>query len=293
MLNKYAIIMTASKGLHLGANALLNSLDYFGNNNLDFYLINDFDKEYIENTKALNFPVIDIKFKDLKYEIPKKKQSIGWMARFYRWRFAGEIAEKYDSILIVDADMIFLNNIMQYFELAAQSDFIFVVNNPVGYSMEGIKEKGFELLRGASSPPVHCMPIFMDGRKYKYLFKEIWEYGLKEDFGDMTTVVKTLFRNKLEDKLYRMPNALWIQTWWYHDAIEYFGANKKYLLCAKERMNMIHGRWWLPDQCNKYKGIKELNLIGFGRSNAKLFFDQYKKFNTTWKVKLNFPYKYD
>ena len=49
--NKYAVIMTATQSLEFGANAFINSLDYYGNKDLDFYLINDFDEKYFENAK--------------------------------------------------------------------------------------------------------------------------------------------------------------------------------------------------------------------------------------------------
>ena len=132
------------------------------------------------------------------------------------------------------------------------------------------------------------MPSFFNARKYQYLFERIWEGGLKGDLGDMSTMFRALYQEKLLEKLFRLPNALWIQTWWYHDAIE---KKMNSLYCANERMNMFHGKWWLPELCQKAEQIKETNLIDFGRMNVRLFFEQYRRFNTQWKIKLDFSFK--
>jgi len=284
--NKYAVIMTATGDFKFGANAFLNSLDYYGNKELDYYLINDFEPDYIEKVRAFDFPVIDVRINQLNYDIPSNKNVKGWKARFFRWKFATEIASKYDVLLIVDADMVCMNNIMQYFKIAKDTGYIIVVNNPIGYSLEHIQKNGIEGVRGAASPPVHCMPIFIDGKRYQKFLEKIWENGISGDLGDMSTLFRTLYWEKLLGNLFRLPNALWIQTWWYHDLIEKKG---NYLYCANERMNMFHGKWWISKNYQKAEEIKESNLIDFGRKNIRLFFEQYKKFNTQWKVNLDFP----
>ena len=288
MKNKYAIIIAASRRFKFGLNAFLNSLDYYGNKEFDFYLINDFEQEYIEKIKVFDFPVVDIRIEELNYDIPSEKALLSWKTRFLRWKFAAEIGPKYDALLVVDADMVCLSNIMQYFKIAKDTGFVVVVNNPIGCDLETIKEKGIDNIKGAASPPIHCMPTFIDGRKYQGFLEKIWKNGISGNLGDMSTMFRTLYWEDLLENLFRLPNALWIQTWWYHDAIEKKG---NFLYCANERMNMFHGKWWLPELCRKTEEIKETNLIDFGRKNVRLFFEQYKKFNTQWKVKLDFPFE--
>jgi len=288
--NKYAVIMTATENLQIGANAFINSLDFYGNKGFDFYLINDFDDEYFKDAKELNFPLFNIRFNDLgkDLKLSKNKDVRGWKGRFFRWLLAKDIGVEYDAILVVDADMFCLNNIMQYFKIAKDTGYIVMINNPIGYHIEGVREKGIGPIRGAQTPPVHCMPTFIDGKKHHDFLEDIWKNGLEGELGDMSTMFRVIFERNLWDNLFRLPNALWIQTWWYHDMI---GKKMNTLYCANERMNMVHGRWWIASVGRQAEDIKEKNLIGFGRNNVRLFFEFYQKFNTQHKIKIDFPFK--
>ena len=186
------------------------------------------------------------------------------------------------------------NNIMQYFKIAADTGYIIGVNNPVGYSLEGLKEKGCDVLRGASTPPIHCMPLFFDGKKWKKLLDLCWKIGVTEDWGDMSSLVKAMCQMDIFDQVYRLPNYLWIQTWFYHDGIEMKQAGpKEYLLYGKERINMVHGRWWIQSVCAKWEGIKEPELVRFGKGNTRAIWETFKRLNTTHKIKLDWgPYSW-
>ena len=208
--NKYAIIMTATGGMLPGVNAIINGLDYY-ENKIDFFLIGDDEiKNYVEQEipKAkdliVNVRFIHIKEVEKLVDIPDTKRS-GWRVRFFRYKIAELYASEYSAVMIVDADMILLNNIMRYFELAEASDLLILPHNSWGVPVERIKEiagqQNIEILRGASSPPFHNMPLFINPTTQLKFLETVWDWGLKEDFGDMCTVSRTIARkNHLTQK---------------------------------------------------------------------------------------------
>jgi len=287
MARKYAISMT-SVGMTTGVNAIYNGLKHFGND-IDFHLISD-DKEYAKLNKDIIFHDID-EYKK-KFKIPADKRS-GWQVRFFRYKLAEELKDKYDAIMIVDADMLCVNNIMKYFKIAAETGMIVIPSNPWGATVERVQEMGIEMLKGASSPPFHSLTI-LNPRIHLNLLKAIWEWGLKEPYGDMVTLSRTIFRLDLLDKVYMMPNSQWILSTFYLDMIKRRGDK---LVICEEEINMIHRRWWMTGVCEKYyNDIKfdspeKLRQKHIGRNNVAIFFETFKKFNTQIGIKIDFPYE--
>jgi len=286
MARKYAISMT-SVGMTTGVNAIYNGLKHFGND-IDFHLIGD-DKEYAELNKDIIFHDID-EYKK-KFNVPDDKGG-GWYVRFLRYKLAEEMADQYDAIMIVDADMLCLNNIMKFFKIAAETGMIVIPSNPWGATVEKVLQSGTEMLKGASSPPYHSLTI-LDPKKHIKLLQEVWDYGIKEPYGDMVTLSRSLFRLDLIDQIYALPNHQWILSTFYLDYLKPKGDK---LTICEEEVYMIHRRWWMTDVCEKYyNDIKydtpeKLIQKRIGRNNVKIFFDTFKKFNTQIGIKIDFPY---
>lgn len=279
---KYAVVMT-SIGMKYGVNAFYNGIKYYGND-VDFHLVGGKEEKEL-------FKYTDILYKDIKemleeFPIPSTKKG-GWQVRFYRYKWAELIADQYDSIMIVDADMLCLNNLMKFFKIAADTGFIIMPNNSWGMSVEKVKELGVEPLKGASSPPFHSLTI-LDAKKWKEFLQKIWLSGLEENFGDMVTISRVLFRNNWEDYVYMLPNHQWILSTFYLDMIK--KINKKYSICEEE-IQTIHRRWWMPGVCEKFiNDIKQDDKKIIGINNVKIFYNCFKFFNTQCEHKLDWEY---
>jgi len=291
--NKYAIVMTATGGLLPGVNSFLNGLDYY-ENGVDFHLIGDEHvQQYIrDNEKALENVSFRLFFKSISdlresWEFPSRKKG-GWQVRFFRYRWAQKIRDWYEAILIVDADMICLNNLMDKFREAKETGLIIQPDNPVGYSLERIKEIGISPIRGASSPPFHNMPLFLDVRKWNSLLDRLWYWGIREDWGDMSTLFRTEFRENVLDQVRLIPNDLWLLEVFYKDMLRRVTKNGKiYLVTTDNReIRTVHKRWFLSDLCEKrVKDIKETDNYRRGKNNVMLFWEEFRRLNLEHKLK--------
>lgn len=294
MANKYAVVMTA-RGLLLGANAFINGLDYY-DNEVDFYLIgNEAEKKYVDDAKQIKGLKVNLNFvhiNDLKIKFPPPSQKrMGWHVRFYRYKVAQDVGKNYDAILIVDADMLCMNNIMKYFKLAHDTGFLVLPNNSWGSTVEKVEEIGIDFLQGASSPPFHNMPLFIDANKYNNFLNKVWDWGTKEDWGDMVQVSRTIFRENLVDRVFPLSNLHWVVSSHYFEAIKRtIRGGKQYLLVGEEKINMIHRRWWMKCVCEKFvHEIKEKDNFARGQNNIKIFWEEYQRFNTKHKIKIDVP----
>ena len=286
--------MTA-RGLLEGANAFINGLDYH-DNEVDFYLAGeDPEKEYIEKAKTVSDLKVNLNFVHLtelleKFPPPPQKRA-GWYWRFYRYKMAADIGKNYEAVLIVDADMLCVNNIMQYFKLAHDTGFLILPNNTWGSTVEKVQDIGIDFLQGASSPPFHNMPLFLDANKHQNFLAKVWDWGGKEDWGDMVQVSRTIFRENLLDKVFPLCNLRWVMSSFYYESIKVTDrGGKRYLLIGEEKVNMIHRRWWMKTVCEKFVNeIKEPDNSKKGHNNVRIFWDTYKRFNTQHKIKIEIP----
>lgn len=283
-MNKYAVVMVStSDNLFQQAVSVINSLFLYGND-VDIHLIchpsiENNHKNILSEMKYYNdiilVPWSDIEDKNrFKYNSDGDKCS-GWECRYYRYRYCIRIANNYDAIMITDADMIFVNNIMKWFDLASTDFLLHMPNNPWGINNLTVEKKGIDAIQGASSPPYHNMPLFFNPNTYIDLLKDVYEWGLKEPYGDMATLYRTIFRNGILDKIFIEDNDLWVVTDWY-----------KYMMCLEKdkdglpivytkdnlRVCSIHRRWNVKEVCEKYIcDIKEDDNLKRGICNVNIF----------------------
>lgn len=300
--NQYAVVMTATSGMLPGVNAFANGLDYYGNK-VDFYLVGDEKiEEYVAKAQRVPDFNVNFFFKSIKqgnrdWPVPPERKG-GWQVRFFRYRQALEIGKDYDSVMIVDADMLCLNNLMTYFKLAHDSKRIILPTNPWGIKLENILKSGTDGLRGASSPPYHNMPLFVDVQKWQWFLEEVWKNGLSNSYGDMVNVSRTIIDNKLYAyDVFAVPNQLWILSTFYLEKIRLGKLDgKEYLMQMEEKINTVHRRWWDNGVCQKFiSDINDRKVPGSlekAQNNVKLFWTMYKKFNQDHKMKIDWPFNW-
>jgi SAM-dependent methyltransferase len=297
-LNKYAVVM-ASIGTQLlsGMNAVINGLDYH-DNEVDLYLIHgDLEKEYIKKAlavKDLKVNIIPVHIDECrKLWTDYRKEDGGWQNLFFRWKVLDLIGKKYNSVMLCDSDMLCVNNIMKYFKAVENSELIILPSNPWGSSVEACTENWEKIIRGASAPPFHCMPIFLDIKQHPNLINKFWERSKVDNYLDMEILNRTFFAEQMLDKILSVPNNLWVLTSWYLSNVSKNWEDKKlYFKIMEERINFIHRRWFIDSVCDQFiYAIREKDNLEKGLNNLRLFREEYRRINTEHKIKITFPSK--
>ena len=299
--HEYAIVMTSRGwGLHPGMNAVINGLDYY-DNEVDLFLIHGNDEnEYLERIKTI--PNLKVKIIPVPIDIcrtlwPDYKKDEGWQNIFFRYKVINLVGQKYHSIMMCDSDMFCCNNIMKYFEVVTGSNLIMLPSNPWGSSVEACKTNWARICTGASAPPFHCMPLFLDAKRHQEFLNKVWERGKEEAYLDMEILNRTIFAEKMTDKIFTLPNILWVHTSWYYDMVKRVMYDGKiYLESMEERINFVHRRWWMSEVCKKY--VEDIDkdfcpqCYVKGRNNVKIFWEEYKRLNQTHKIKLDYDFRW-
>lgn len=284
-MSKFAAVMvTSSKDLLQQATSVINSMPAY-DNDVEVHLIAhpSIEREhpgYLENLpkdicKVVNWSQVQDPDRSKKSESGDKNS--GWECRFYRYRYCLQIADQYDAIMITDADMFFCNNIMSFFEDAASDGLLHMPNNPWGSTDARVDKTGIDAIHGASSPPYHNMPLFFSPSKHIDLINNVYQWGLKEPFGDMATLYRTLFRMGMRDKIVPTDNDLWVVTDWYKYMMSLdYSDNGRPVIRTKDnlRVNAVHRRWNMQSVRDKYIGdIKEDDNRERGVNNVKIFWE--------------------
>jgi len=282
MSNKYAIIMTCTEGLHINANAAFNGLALYGNE-VDIHLLSkNINKPYLDRLPSY-FKLPDWKTEVVDPNKPKHKGG-GWEVRFYRYVHAMKIKDQYDAVMLLDADVFVCGNIMEHFERAASEGVMVMPDNPRGVSLE---RANLDSIKGAASPPYHCHPFFFDPKKYNWLMEDVYKYGLEEDYGDMATLFRTLFRHGKQDDVVTIPNDLYCFTDWHFDKIEATFENGLPMLKYKgEQMKVIHRRWYLQSVRDQFRKGLGPNHREFGEHNLDVFENTINWLNENGPIKL-------
>jgi len=252
-MKKYAVVMTCTTNLIKCLNTAINGLNAYGND-VDIHVLGfPLPKEYLANLPdncicPPTDPLIDA----------DKPNTKPWHVRFIRYKYAGTLSG-YDAVAILDADCLVIDNIMEHFEMAAQTGKLILPYNTRGWTLgkiDSAEGRGLHV-QSAVTPPYHCHPFFFDPKKYKWLMDEVYEWGGKEPFGDMATLFRTLYRHNMHRDVHALPGQLYVFTDWYFDMIRYsqdasgapclnLDARISTNFESGSRMKVIHRRWALP-----------------------------------------------
>jgi len=282
MSKKYALVMTCTEGLHINANAAFNGLALYGND-IDIHLLSkDINKDYISRLPSY-FTVPDWKTQIVDPNKPAHKGG-GWEVRYYRYSYVRTIKDQYDAILTMDADVFVVGNLMEHFERAAKEGVLIMPDNPQGCALD---RANLDNIKGASSPPYHCHPFFFDPKKYDWLMAELYQAGITEDYGDMATLFRTLYRHNLHKDVVALPNDLWCFTNWHADKMQFEMKDGLPLLTYKNgRVVVVHRRWYLPEVRDKFVRDLGPQHREDGTHNVQIFKDVIEWLNNNGPIKL-------
>jgi len=284
---KYAIVMTADYSLLPGVNGMLNALKYY-NSEVEFHLLywdgSDF-AEYIQSVQDTNLfpnfhpiPLQAYVGDEMATKGPngKRLRSVYYL-KFWRHIYPARELQDYDAVCIMDADMFICNNFDKYFEIAAKTGRIMIPNN--SRSKCQFDWYRTQLYLQACNPPLHSMPLFFKPSVHSKILSTIPKTALNIGRSEMPSIHYVFHRENLMDKVVVLPNCLWLQTCFWQAKLAMKEVNSKRFLvvCGDDRINTIHGRWWLQRSLDRYyrSGDK-----GFRYANVALFLDFLKFYNT-------------
>jgi hypothetical protein len=218
---RYAIVTTADPRLLPGVNALLNSLDYYGNE-VEFHLLywDSEDGVFAKYCSAVRPIFENLVAVNLQNWCDRRKVADYWpnqkpvfYLKFMRHIYPAYEMDTYDAVCIMDADMAVVNNLMPFFEICAEIGKILVPNNADIHSQDydNYSETAFT---GAYAPPYHSMPLFFVPEVDSSRLQLIPEYGLKIGRGEMTAVNKVLLDDIGIDNILIQPRRQALYDTW-------------------------------------------------------------------------------
>jgi hypothetical protein len=304
IVGKYAMVVSDS-GYVLGINALVNGLRFYGNQ-LTFHHLYWGKKaqawsKSVEDSGEFDFVSVNLKdlVDDPDYpKVETTRMSGAWFCKFYRYFYCAlELTTAgYDAVCIMDADMMVVNNIMPWFEVAARTGKLIMPNNDMS-AQEQFHYDPTRIGRGAS-PALHNMPFFFKpSAVISALFLSMPEIHTRLGISDMSSLNHAVIEAGQMENVLVLPNCLWlISVPWNIHLVRRMIGNKPCLLLHRtgDRVNSVHKPWWSPGYIKRlverspFEVTRDIVL-----NNATLFWDSLKFLNTelyhkvSWEV--DFP----
>lgn len=283
--NRFALVLTDTHMIP-GVHALLNALIYYGCEEVDVHYLwwpgspaqaaldagtySFYPHFYPQRFDAGLFPP---EYGPLFGDAPNACYHM-------RWAYAGSLTQ-YLAVSIFDADILLCNNILPYFDLAAQTEFFITPNNDYsGFEREAPHLSG---IQGDASPPWHNQPCFFAPNIWGSFMRDIPLVGMAEKRSDIVALSRMLIERELLDRVLTLPNCLWLQTHYCNLKLRPRNVGDKRYLALHEngdRLNAVHRRWWIPSICTQFvTDITPGPDREIGLNNIRLFHEMYRFFN--------------
>lgn len=120
-MTKYAFIVCADIRYLPEVVALLNSLDYMGNKQDVHFYGYKIPRTVLDQFKKLDYKVF---YHNISEEEIQVSHGLSEVVCRKRYLFANKIGSMYESICVLDADMVFTRNPEHYFEIAAETGLV-------------------------------------------------------------------------------------------------------------------------------------------------------------------------
>ena len=288
-MSDYALVIPASQGYLIGLNGILNALDFYGNTCDVEVITNDIPDTYFDEARqAFDF---GINVTQLGNVDAVKIEGWGGVRQlhFARYAVAAQLADKYQAIMLLDADCGLVNNIMHQFKIAADTGLILAAHNVLGTDAFV-----YEQPHHTNAVPIANMPMFLRPDVYHGVFKRTIEISAGPGgIDDMPALYYAIDQCGALADVVLLPDALWLNNHFYaalhqkNDNLAFGG--KWYLYANRERVFVFHKRWWQEG----HRANECAQLAGAARAtaehNTKLWQWVYWFFNTQWKLKVDWP----
>jgi len=215
MLSKYAYIVGACSKYTVELCALLNSLDHVGNKQ-NFHLIGiDIPESLTSQFDKLGYKVIH---HAISKEEVEESRGISEVTCRKRYWYAGHYGVAYRAICILDADLIFTRNPIQFFNIAEKTGYILgpcKEQNKVYDDPHQEVDGKWIIEKGTYNDKDLCnSPVFIDARVWYESLMKSWDIFLKHGYKapDMDAMNMCFLEAGAYDKIVKLAGLQWLGT---------------------------------------------------------------------------------
>lgn len=219
---KYAFIVSACSKYIPELTALLNSLEQLGNKHDVFVIGYKLPADFTSQFEKLTFHVEH-------YAIPEEEaRQYGGESEILcrkRYWYAAEWGQKYNAVCVLDADMIIVRNLDNFFEIAALTEQILGVTleqkTTYGTDVDSHFHQrvlGAHMVKTPTWNPkdMCCTPMFINARTYENQLKKAWDiftWGFPDTnfkAPDQQAFNMILVAENLTDRVTLLPNMCFV-----------------------------------------------------------------------------------
>ncbi len=215
---KYAYVVGACNKYVPELCAMLNSLEFVGNTS-DVHVIGlRLPEEFTSQFEKLKYRVIHHNISEEEIEASRGVSEVTCRKRYW---YAGEIGKDYDAVCILDADLIFVRDPWQYFEIAAKTGFILgpckeqnkLYEHPHCETNGSWEWKNVERNFWNDKDLCNC-PVFLDAKIWEDALKKSWDIFINQGFKapDMDAMNLCFLEAGSHDKTIPLPGLQWLGT---------------------------------------------------------------------------------
>jgi len=218
-LSPYCYIVSGDSKYVVELCALLNSLDFVGNKQDVFLAGINLPKEFTDQFSSLSYRVI---YRDIPQAEVDASHGISEITCRKRYLYAAEVGQDYSAICVLDADLIFVRDPINFFEIAAKTGLVLGVSKEQNekYNDPHHQFKGEWIIPEGTCPEsdlCNC-PLFVDTK--------IWGEALSESYRvfvdaypdgnfkgpDMASMNIMLLKYGSATRTVALPNIQWLGT---------------------------------------------------------------------------------
>ncbi len=283
-MSDFAIIIPASIGYLPGLNGILNALDYYGNTCTVEIVADDIPDSYFEEAQAaFDFDIVMRGVADLP-EVHVDDWSMVRRLHFARYVLAAKLADRYEAIMLLDADCLILGDVTNQFKMAASSGLALAPHNVLGTDLFTYKE-----FHHTNAVPIANMPFFARPDKFADVFMRTIEISKGSGgIDDMPALYFALDEAGLVGDVVLLPDNIWLNNHHYASRVTLnakFPPPQRRYYSMRERVYAIHKRWWQPQFVASALHGLGARVASVAAANAATFAEAYRFFNTQCKVK--------
>ena len=217
--SKYCFVVGATSTYTPELCALLGSLDYVGNRQ-DVHIIGiELPKEFTSQFSKLNYNAIHHNITEAEWVADQGRSETVCRKRYF---YAAEWGKDYDAVCVLDADLIFVRDPIQYFVIAEKTGYI------LGPCKEQNKTYGIEdthhfvdgkwiwnMPRGFYNDKDMCnCPVFLDSKVWGDALRMSWDIFIRGGFKapDMDAMSLAFLQHGSYDKTVLLAGNQWLST---------------------------------------------------------------------------------
>lgn len=295
---KTAYIIQATSNYFPGLVAILNGLDYHGNE-MDVLWIysdegekeNQLSLDLLAQAKAAGFcyDIIGVPISEIIAEHPEcKDRRTGWKFRYCGYAYVRMLAGVYDAVMLAGADLLVLNYIEPWLELVAGTKYLLSAN----HSWAGCGNV-LNLHEGnaASTEAIADVPLILAPDAWTDMLDLFWEFGrdIQTRGSNLHAFNWAIWKSQRAKDVVYLPECQWIchHMWFLKMRKQMVDGRIRFMGDQEIRYHIytVHGKWFKRSNCDAKAGQGHEALA----HNVKLMHNEYCRLITQHKLGPEYP----